>query len=535
LRLPGLLDSEIENIGLGVMQLIGGDEADWRLVLSTTVAKKNAGKRFTAGTALAKLLGTDGPATVAQIRDWFRNATNDADAGAPATSLAQSFLKTHYLASDNRPTLYFQQGTFYRFEGVAYAEHELALVRSEVYRAFDEADKKLVDEIMDAIKAYTALTRYRAAPSWLIEEQPEPTDILACRNGLLHVPTGTLIRPTPSFFTFNQIDFDYDPNAPAPMQFLGFLSSLFPDGSDPDAIQLIQEIFGYALTPDRRFQKIPLIVGPKRGGKGTIAKILKRLIGSRNICNPTLSDLGITFGRQGLIGKTLAIIGDLRLGPKSDLSKIAEVLLSISGEDDQTVHRKNKEDWNGRLFVLFVILSNELPNLRDTSGALASRFLVLQLKQSFFGKEDLTIFDRIQATEMPGILNWALEGRTRLYGRGHFVQPESGKAAIRMLEELASPVGAFLRQRCRAKVGASVPQENLYRAWCIWCGQTGHANVGRIQEFGRDMRAALPWLTDFQPRLNNPKRRRYWRGLELVSQVEPSTVEEMPLADGPLF
>jgi putative DNA primase/helicase len=512
LRLP-LLDDEVKNIGIAVMRLIGGDESDWQLVLSTTLAKKQAGKKFTAGTALARALGMNGPATVERIRDWFKKDEPDADEDAPATALARAFLASHYVSQDRR-TLHFQQGTFYRFEECVYAEHELQLVRSELYHAFSDADKRQIDELMDALKAFTALSRHRSAPSWLIDGQRDPTAMLACRNGLLHVPTGQVIPPTPSFFTFNQIDFDFDEHAAAPTTFLAFLDSLFPEG-DPDAIQLIQEIFGYVLTPDRRFQKIPLIVGPKRGGKGTLAKILKCLVGSRNVCNPTLSDLGITFGRQSLIGKTLAVIGDLRLGPKSDLSKIAEVLLSISGEDDQTVHRKNKEDWHGRLFVLFIILSNELPNLHDTSGALASRFLLLQLTKSFYANPDLTLADRIIATEMPGILKWALEGRARLYARGHFVQPESGKASIKALEELASPVGAFVRERCRVKIGGEVSQSVLFEEWRRWCAKSGHLNVGTIQVFGRDLRAALPWITDRYPRINGGRERR-WQGLELT-------------------
>jgi putative DNA primase/helicase len=524
LRIPGLLEDQVLNIGLAVMRLVDGDEDDWRLTFKTTLAKKNAGKRFTAGTALAKALGTNGPQIVERIRDWFKADTPEQEDAAKATALARVFLDAQYV-SEQRSTLYFQQGSFYRFEGAAYAEHEVALLRSEVYRSFPDAQKKVVDEIMDAVKAYTALSRHRASPSWLIEGQSrEASDILACRNGLLHVPTGDMIPPTPSFFTFNQIEIDYDPSAPAPIQFLKFLDSLFPEG-DTEAIEALQETFGYALTPDRRFQKIPLWVGPKRGGKGTLAKILKRLVGHANACNPSLNDLGGLFGRQSLIGKTLAIIGDLRLGPRSDLARIAEVLLSISGEDDQTVPRKHLPDWHGRLAALFVVLSNELPNLHDTSGALASRFLIVQLSQSFFGREDQTLAQRILATELAGILNWALEGRKRLYARGHFVQPQSATESLKALEELASPVGAFLREHTRKAQGATLSHEELYKAWVVYCASSGIA-PGRIQEFGRDVRAALPWVTSFRPSVNvNPNRKQHWKGIALI---QPQTQWKVP-------
>jgi phage/plasmid-associated DNA primase len=68
----------------------------------------------------------------------------------------------------------------------------------------------------------------------------------------------------------------------------------------------------YDSTP--AFQKIFLLVGPKRGGKGIISRILTALVGADNITAPTLSSLSQNFGCEGLIGKTLAIISDARLG-----------------------------------------------------------------------------------------------------------------------------------------------------------------------------------------------------------------------------
>ena len=60
--------------------------------------------------------------------------------------------------------------------------------------------------------------------------------------------------------------------------------------------------------------KILLLVGPLRGGKGTIARILKDLVGKGNYAGPTLGELGTNFGMAPLIGKPLAIVSDARLG-----------------------------------------------------------------------------------------------------------------------------------------------------------------------------------------------------------------------------
>jgi hypothetical protein len=87
-------------------------------------------------------------------------------------------------------------------------------------------------------------------------------------------------------------------------------------------------------------------------------------------------------------------------------------------------------------------LSNELPRLADASGALAKRFITLVLKESFYGREDHGLAARLIA-ELPGILNWALDGWARLAKRGHFVQPASSNEVTQEFEDLGSPIGAF--------------------------------------------------------------------------------------------
>ena len=97
---------------------------------------------------------------------------------------------------------------------------------------------------------------------------------------------------------------------------------------------------------------------------------------------------GTNFGLAPLIGKRLAIISDARLSGRADQHAIAERLLSITGEDALTIDRKYAPAWTGRLHTRFLILSNELPRLADASGALAGRFILLSLTESFYGRED---------------------------------------------------------------------------------------------------------------------------------------------------
>jgi len=234
--------------------------------------------------------------------------------------------------------------------------------------------------------------------------------------------------------------------------------------------------------------------GPKRSGKGTIARVLAGLLGTGNVAAPTLAALASNFGLAPLIGRRLAIISDARLGSRADQAAIGERLLSSSGEDAITIDRKHKDAWTGRLDARFMVLTNELPKFGDASGALASRFIVLTLQRSFFGREDHALTDRL-LVELPGILNWSLLGLARLRDRGHFEQPESSAEAIRDLEDLGSPISAFIRDKCHVEPGAEVECGRLFGLWKDWCADQGRAHPGTAQSFARDLKAAVPGIS----------------------------------------
>jgi phage/plasmid-associated DNA primase len=161
--------------------------------------------------------------------------------------------------------------------------------------------------------------------------------------------------------------------------------------------------------------------------------------------------------------------------------------------------RKYLSPWTGQLQVRFVILSNELPQFDERSGALAGRFIVLSLTRSFFGREDLELTKKLLA-ELPGILNWAIAGWTRLSRRGYFILPASGDELAKELEELSSPILAFVNERCELEPGQSVECKRLYNEWCEWNIRQGRSISQPINLFGRALRAAVPGLKVTQPR-----------------------------------
>lgn len=392
---------------------------------------------------------------------------------------------------------------------------------------------KLVGNVLNALSDL-ALLRARdcpQAPGWLCEEPPWPaSEMLPTRNALVHLPSLVECRerftvlPTPAFFCPYSLDFDFDRNAPKPNEWLAFLAQLWPD--DPQSVSLLQEWFGYLLTSDTSQQKMLMLIGPKRSGKGTIARVLRALIGPENVASPTLSKMATGFGLAPLIGKTAAIIADARLSGRADQAVIVERLLSVTGEDSQSIDRKHRDDWEGKLATRFLLISNVLPRLTDASAALPSRMLILRLTRSFYGHQDLGLLPRL-LHELPGILLWAIAGWQRLRSRGRFEQPESARELAEEMEALASPINVFLRDCCKKSDAAEVETGKLFSTWKGWCETNGRESPGNQQNFGRNLRAAIPRLATISTRDKNGKPVRKYVGVRLreaADDIEEGTV-----------
>jgi putative DNA primase/helicase len=252
--------------------------------------------------------------------------------------------------------------------------------------------------------------------------------------------------------------------------------------------------------------KILLLVGPTRAGKGVIARVLGALVGRDNVAGPTLSSLKGDFGLAPLIGKSLAVVSDARLNGQGG-NVVVERLLSVSGEDTLTVNRKYKDQWTGKLPSRFMVCSNELPELGDASAAIAGRFVALLLSRSWLGREDRELEPALHV-ELPGILNWSLDGLERLERQGQFTRPASTDETIVALRDLASPVAAFVRDCCVQDPEYRVPVDELYSAWKAWAEANGHTKSTK-QVFGRNLRAALPRVSVTQPRDGKSRHRSY--------------------------
>jgi P4 family phage/plasmid primase-like protien len=451
-------------------------------------------------------------------------------------------LNARKFVARQRQNLRHHNGDWLDYSRGAYREVEDAGIQADAHQFLNEANfkqkNKHVAELVGAVKRQTHVSREMLSPPcWLpghVGPAPLADECIAFPNGILHLPSGTFYSPTPNFFTLNAVEFDYDPNAPEPKTWLKTLSDWWPpdaEGSASENISTLQEIFGYLLVPDTSQQKMFFLLGPPRSGKGVISRTMTQLIGLSNTSFPSMSSLGGEFGRMPLIGKQLAIVSELKLGRTDDPGKLAAILLAISGEDFQSVNRKNKGFWEGKLVARFLFLGNKIPTFADDGTALGNRLVILRMSNSFLGHEDLALEGNIKL-ELPGILNWAVAGWRRLWERGHFAETADGLDAKAEFIRLASPVLSFVHERCKLEVDQKSPvnakdfeteKDALYAEYKRWC-----ADNGRQPETKEDFGAALVAccagkVREYRPEKHKPDgtihRPRMWKGISFEDRI----------------
>ncbi|MDH3049746.1 phage/plasmid primase, P4 family [Gordonia alkanivorans] len=389
-------------------------------------------------------------------------------------------------------------------------------------RAYERRDERALNNYLGSLLEDPNVTGCEWKPtrskvrdviqSLTLTEVPAPdADVLALDNGLFDPISGTLVPPTPTRFITNALPYPYNPDATCP-QWMQFLDSVWSD--EPECIAMLQEWVGYLVSGRTNEQKALLMIGPTRAGKGVILRVVESLMGSEAVGALSMNNLTSWFGMQTVIGKRLAVIGDLRIGRSLSVAA-QENLLSTTGEDVQNIQRKGAglEPISIRLRCRIMGATNVEPQFSDSAGVLPQRFLYLKFTRSFSDHVDKSLGDKLSA-ELPGILNWALAGWRRLADQGGFTLPASHHRVLNDVAASSSPEARFIEECCDvADPEATTAKQLLYVAWREWAKERGH-HPGTDSQFGAALKAQFNFA-DSRPRQSNGGRTWSWVGVRL--------------------
>ena len=357
------------------------------------------------------------------------------------------------------------------------------------------------NDILSAAKGWTGVPGN--SPTWLqnVEDRPALSNLMAFTNGLFDVAhyedTGKIkmYPPDPRLFITNIFPYALDMNARSET-WEYVTGSTF--GDDPDKVQLIHEWSGLICVYDMSLEKFVIFLGETRSGKGLILTAMQGLLGEGRWGATNFNSLGSDHGLTNLMGKLAAFMGDAKEPAEIHENMALERLLAIVGRDNVLINPKYKAEITWLMNCRFTIACNHLPRLRNSARAVESRAVILDFANSFWGREDTTLKDRIMKDASEGkLMPYALRGLRDLRANNNiFTLPKSSTMRLAEFSRVTSPTMAFVQECCKIERGngsCTITAPELFEAWQIWCKKNNHRPVSS-SSFGRNLHSAVPFL-----------------------------------------
>lgn len=248
--------------------------------------------------------------------------------------------------------------------------------------------------------------------------------LLNCRNGVLDLNTPIRFRKAKSsdYLTkFANVEYDMEATCP---KFEKFLNQIML--GDEQSVRLVQVLIGYILLGgDNKERLMFWLIGGGKNGKSTLIRVLMELMGTyaTSIVMSTLlkgNDSGPRDDLMSLASYRLLTINEFDKDDKLAV-RTAKAMTGNDVMKARDLYSKYKDiQINGTILVS----TNEMPRLsEDSSEAFWDRIRILPFKLRVKEEdENTTMIDELKK-ELPGILNFALEG-LKLYSENRMLLRE---------------------------------------------------------------------------------------------------------------
>lgn len=323
---------------------------------------------------------------------------------------------------------------------------------------------------------------------------PGEINKITLNNGTLNTDTGELELHNSENYHRSGMAFDYDPEAECPL-WLETLDAIFrPDADKEMKLKLVQEWFGYNLTPMTKYQVMLWFYGGGANGKSIITRLLREVLGTHNVSSIPLSQLGARFIGAELQGKLANIVDEIATNGLMQEDELKKV---VSG-DPIMVERKGKDPYFFSPTARITAATNTLPPSKDSTHGLDRRLMIVPCNRTFTPAEmDRELGDKL-VQELPGIFVWAMAGLTRLKLQNAFTLPPSSLEAMEDFKVCRNSVSLFKRDCIELPntnlmlVGGSnkthrVPSHDLYRTYKAYCSANTYQAFAK-EGFGKKLK-----------------------------------------------
>lgn len=373
---------------------------------------------------------------------------------------------------------------FYLYNGAFWKEIEEAALKKFLFNA---AKRFGVQYFTAAYYKFTD-SLYKQFVSMASIPQPEPPEgkvFINLKNGTFEIcnETQQLRNPDKNDFLTYQLDFDYNPNATAPI-FEKYLQRVLPDKALQDILaEYIGSIFISANT--LKLEKALLLYGSGANGKSVFFEIVNAMLGRENISSYSLQNLTNENGYYR------AKIANILLNYASEINgKLESSVFKqlVSGEPvDARLPYGNP--FNITQYAKLIFNANEYPKEIEHTEAFFRRFLIIPFTEYIpEAEQDKELAKKITSCELSGVFNWVIDGLNRLLINKKFTHSDKVDNAIKDFKKQSNNVVLFIEdENYKTSTDNYVTLKFIYSEYASYCLSSGYHKCS-LKEFGRRLR-----------------------------------------------
>ncbi len=316
------------------------------------------------------------------------------------------------------------------------------------------------------------LSQFQAVANMPPPLNDSESSLINLLNGTLEIGTkGTKLRAFDrnDFLTY-QLPFSFDPEAEAP-KFQQYLETVLPHQELRD---ILAEYIGYLFIPNNKLklEKTILLYGVGANGKSVFFDIINALLGRENVSTYSLQNLTDKSGYYR------AMIGNKLVNYASEINRRLDPSLFKQLVSGEPVEARLPY---GQPFILekyakLVFNTNELPKDVEHTNAYFRRFLIIPFEVVIPEPlQDKNLANKIVAKELPGVLNWVLEGMKRLTQNKAFTHSEIVNNQIKSYKNESDTAWLFLEEIGYVPDGSNYkPLRDMYSQYKTFCSENNY-------------------------------------------------------------
>ncbi len=380
-----------------------------------------------------------------------------------------------------------QHNVFYLFNGVHWQRAE----DDKMSAFFAEASAKI--GYFSPAKAKTSgfarkgVEQLRTDANIMNNVNNDKTVHINLLNGTLEVTESghKLKAHDPADFLTYVLPFEHDKKAVAPL-FKKYLDRVLPDKSSQ---MVLQEFLGYVFVRHLKLEKALILLGGGQNGKSVMFEIAMELLGRVNVSTKSLGDL--TDRDSG--NDNRAKLGDKLLNYGSEIRANdidVDIFKRLVSGEPVAAREKYKTGFDLENNCKFMFNANTLPKGAENTEAYFRRFLIVPFTIKITEAEkDPELHTKIINDELPGVLNWVIEGLDRLLKEKSFTKCTASEEALESYKKESNNILLFVEE------SGLIPHETsfrttgeIYAEYKSWCEDIGYRSVSK-NIFSKELKA----------------------------------------------